>query len=153
MQVICFVKNQIQEKKGDTAARNAVQLLRHLRLVFCQGLPLIFAKYPHSMIFKWRILSQRWNPFEDSVNWLKSVWENQRILDQAGRPPSIFLKQCEGVGNIILSMQIVPSTFYCPKTFKMRSVPGRKFFSYLERASLDGTVPSTKIAMKYYILK
>ena len=113
-----------------------VQLLTHLRLVFWQDLPLIFAKYPHLMIFKSGILSQHWTSFR---RWCQLVeecmTEQKRILDQAGGPPSVLLKQHEGVGNIILSMQIVPNTFRCPESFKMRSVPGSKFFSFLERVS------------------
>lgn len=126
-------KSKVRGKSADTAAKHVVSMMRYLRKVFWQDLPLYYEKYPHLSIFECRLLTDHRAAFNRWCEMSKSVrQEQQQILHQAGGAPSVLLKETEGLGEVFLSMKVVPNSFVAPPGFCKSSLPGSRFFSRLE---------------------
>ena len=108
-------------------------MMRYLRKVFWQDLPLYYEKYPELGIFHCRLLSDHHAAFDRWCEMSKKVRkEQQQILHQAGGAPSVLLKATEGLGEVFLSMKIVPNNYVAPPGFCKSALPGSRFFSRLE---------------------
>jgi len=114
----------------------------YLRKVFWQDLPLYYEKYPNLSIFQYRLLMDHQAAFSRWCEMSKNIRKEQhKILHQAGGAPSVLLKEIEGLGEMFLSMKVVPNTFVAPTGFRKSALPGSRFFSRLEWVGDGTTVP------------